>query len=49
MVKNRDDLSINSEAIESLSIKITHSESKNIILNVVYRSLDGEIVVCKKV
>ena len=31
--KNRDDLSINTEAIESLSIEITHNESKNIIFN----------------
>ena len=46
MVKNRDDFSINSEAIGSLSIEITHNEFKNIIFNVVYRSLDGEIVVC---
>ena len=45
--KNRDDLSINSEAIESLSIEITHNESKNIIFNVVYRLLDVDIDVCE--
>ena len=43
----RDDLSINSEAIESLSIEITNSESKNIIFNVVYRPSDGDINVCE--
>ena len=33
--KNRDDLSINSEVNESLSIEITHNESKNIIFNTI--------------
>ena len=33
--KNRDDRSINSEANESLSIEITHNESKNIIFNTI--------------
>ena len=45
--KNRDDRSINSEAIESLSNEITHNESKNIIFNVVYWPLDGDIDVCE--
>ena len=45
--KKRDDLSINSEAIESLSIEITNNESKNIIFNVVYRPPDGDIDVCE--
>ena len=47
LLKERDDLSINSEAIESLSIEITNSESKNIIFNVVYRPSDGDINVCE--
>ena len=47
LLKERDDLSINSEAIESLSIEITNSESKNIVFNVVYRPSDGDINVCE--
>ena len=39
--KNRDDLRINSEGIESLSLEIRNNESKKIISNVVYRPLDG--------
>ena len=38
---------INSEATESLSVEITHSESKNIIFNAVYRPVDGDIDVCE--
>ena len=45
--KIRDGISINSEAIESLSIEITNNESKNIILNVAYRPHDGHIDVCE--
>ena len=45
--KKRDDLSINFEAIESLSIEITNDESKNIIFNVVYRPPDGDTGVCE--
>ena len=37
--KNRDDYSINSQVIESLSIEITLNGSTNIIFNVVYRPL----------
>ena len=47
LLKERDDLSINSEATESLSIEITNSESKNIIFSVVYRPSDGDINVCE--
>ena len=45
--KKRDDLSINSEAIESLSIEIKNNEYKNIIFNVVYWPPDGDIDVCE--
>ena len=45
--KKRDDLSINSEAIESLLIQITNNESKNIIFNVLYRPPDRDIDVCE--
>ena len=47
LLKERDDLSTNSEAIESLSIEITNSDSKNIIFNVAYRPSDGDINVCE--
>ena len=39
----REDLSINCDDIESLSIKIINDHSKNIILNVVYRLPDGDL------
>ena len=39
--KKRDDLNINSEAIQSLSNELTNNESKNIIFNVAYRPPDG--------
>ena len=43
----RDDLSINSVAIQSLSIEITNNESENIIFNVVYRPPYGDIMSVK--
>ena len=39
----REDLSINCDDIESLSIKIINDHSKNIIFNVVYRPPDGDL------
>ena len=45
--KRRDDLSINCEAIGSLSFEITNNNSKNIIFNVVYRPPDSDIYVCE--
>ena len=43
MYKIRDDLSINCDDIESLSIEIVNNHTKNIIINVVYRSPDGDL------
>ena len=43
----RDDLSINSVAIQSFSIEITNNESENIIFNVVYRPPYGDVDVCE--
>ena len=40
--KIREDLNINCDDIESLSIKIINNHSKNIILNEVYRPPDGK-------
>ena len=45
--KNRDDLNINSGAIESLSIEITNNDSENTVFNVVYQPLDSDIDVCE--
>ena len=47
LLKERDDLSTNREAIESLSIEITNSDSKNIIFNVAYRPSDCDTNVCE--
>ena len=41
--KLREDLSINCDAIQSLSIEISSTKSKNIILNTIYRPPDGNI------
>ena len=41
--KVREDLSINCDDIESLSIEIINDHSKNIVLNVVYRPPDGDL------
>ena len=43
MYKIRDDLSINCDDIESLSIEIVNDHTKSIIINVVYRSPDGDL------
>ena len=40
--KIREDLNINCDDIESLSIKIINNHSKNIILNEVYRPPNGK-------
>ena len=45
--KLRKDLSINSDAIESLSIEITNKNSKNIIFNVIYRPPNGDMEACE--
>ena len=41
------DLSINYEDIESLSIEILNSQTRNIIFNHVYKPSDGNLHVCK--
>ena len=46
--KKRQDLGINSEAFESLSIEILNKTCKNEILNTIYRSPNGDIEACKK-
>ena len=43
----RNDLYINCEAIESLSIEIRNNDGKNIIFNIVYRPPDGDLEVCE--
>ena len=45
--KRRQDLGINSEAVESLSIEVLNKKCKNIILNTIYRPLNGDIVTCE--
>ena len=45
--KLREDLSINCDAIQSLSIEISNTKSKNIILNTIYRSSNGDIKQCE--
>ena len=47
LYKLRNDLSINCEDIESLSIEIMNSQTRNIIFNVVYRPPDGDLNVCE--
>ena len=42
------DLSINSNDVESLCIKIHHKKNKNILLSVMYRPPDEDIIVFKK-
>ena len=41
--KLRKDLSINSEAIESLSIEISNKKASNLIFNAIYRPPTGDI------
>ena len=45
--KLRKDLSINCDAIQSLSIEISSTISKNIILNTIYRPPNGDIKQCE--
>ena len=47
MYKLHNDLSINCEGIESLSIEIMNSQTRNIICNVIYRPPDGDLNVCE--
>ena len=46
--KKREDLGVNSEAVESLSIEILNKKCKNIILNRIYRPPNGDIETCEK-
>ena len=41
--KRQQDLDINSEAVESVSIEILNKKCKNIILNTIYRPRHGDI------
>ena len=43
----RNDLCINCEAVESLSIEISNNNVKNIIFNIVYRPPGGDLEVCE--
>ena len=43
----RNNLSINCEAIESLSIEISNNDIKNVTFNIVYRPSDGDLEVCE--
>ena len=45
--KLREDLSINCDAIQSLSIEISSTKSKNIILNTIYRPPNGDMKQCQ--
>ena len=45
--KLREDLSINCDAIQSLSIEISSTKSKNIILNTIYRPSNGDMEQCE--
>ena len=40
--KERNDLSINSDDIQSLSVEITNKTTKNIIMNAIYRPPNGD-------
>ena len=46
--KLRKDLSINSEAIESLSIEISTKKASNLIFNAIYRPPTGDIKIFDK-
>ena len=46
--KLRLDLNINSDAIECLCIEILHKHSKNLILNLSYRPLQGDTTLFEK-
>ena len=43
----RSQLCINCGTIERLSIEISNNDIKNIIFNIVYRPLDGDLIVCE--
>ena len=45
--KLREDLSINFDATQSLSIEISSTKSKNIILNTIYRPPNGDMKQCE--
>ena len=45
--KRREDLGINLETMESLSIEILNNKCKNIILNTIYRPLNRDIEICE--
>ena len=45
--KRREDLGINSEAVESLSMEIWNKKCKNIIINTIYRPLKEDIEICE--
>ena len=45
--KLREDLSINCDVIQSLSIEISSTKSKNIILNTIYRPPNGDMKRCE--
>ena len=47
LYKLRNDLSINCEDSESLSIEILSGQTRNIIFNVVYRPPDGDLNKCE--
>ena len=47
LYKLRSDLTINCEDIESLSIEILNSQTRNIIFNVIYRPPNGDLNVCE--
>ena len=46
-ITKRNNLCINCEATEILSIEIRNNNVKNIICNIVYRPPDGDLEVCK--
>ena len=45
--KSRQDMGINSQAVESFSIEILNKKCKNIILNTIYRSPNGDVETCE--
>ena len=45
--KKRQNLGINSKAVESLSIEILNKKRKNIILNTIYRPPNGDTETCE--
>ena len=47
LYKLRNDLSINCEDIESLSLEILNNQTRNIIFNVIYRPPNGHLNVCE--